>query len=83
MLKEYDPEEPTGAAPSPCINVCTMNPQTGLCDGCLRTIDEIAGWSSANEQEKRTVWGEIRRRERVAESAANCRTQNEQAGTRK
>ena len=49
--------------PSPCINVCQMDPATGLCRGCLRTIDEIVAWGRASEDEKRAVWAEIRRRE--------------------
>jgi predicted Fe-S protein YdhL (DUF1289 family) len=49
--------------PSPCINVCQMVPETGLCQGCMRTIDEIVAWGSASEEYKRAVWAEIRRRE--------------------
>lgn len=49
--------------PSPCINVCRMNAQTGLCEGCFRTIDEIAHWSAASNAEKRAVWEEIRWRQ--------------------
>jgi len=49
--------------PSPCINLCEMDPQTGLCRGCLRTIDEIVAWGSANDAAKRAIWHEIRRRE--------------------
>lgn len=49
--------------PSPCINVCQMEPATGLCRGCLRTIDEIVAWGSASDEVKRAVWAEIRRRE--------------------
>ena len=30
--------------------------QHGLCSGCLRTIDEIAGWSRYSDAEKRAVW---------------------------
>lgn len=41
---------------SPCINVCNMNPHTGLCSGCYRTIDEIAAWSTMSDDEKRAVW---------------------------
>lgn len=41
--------------PSPCIDVCRMNPATGFCDGCLRTIDEIANWSSLDASQKRAV----------------------------
>lgn len=60
---DYDPARDTGKAPSPCINICKMNPQTGLCEGCLRTIDEIAQWSTATEEYKRAVWMEIKRRQ--------------------
>lgn len=49
--------------PSPCISLCEMAPDTGLCRGCLRTIDEIIGWSQASDATKRAVWAEIRRRE--------------------
>jgi len=30
---------------SPCIGICEMG-SNGLCTGCLRTNDEIAGWMS-------------------------------------
>lgn len=60
---DFDPANDNDKAPSPCINVCKMNPQTGLCEGCLRTIDEIAQWSTATEAYKRAVWVEIKRRQ--------------------
>ena len=28
--------------PSPCINVCRMDERTGWCEGCQRTLTEIA-----------------------------------------
>ncbi len=40
---------------SPCIDVCRMNPATGYCEGCARTIDEIASWSSYSPAQKRAV----------------------------
>jgi predicted Fe-S protein YdhL (DUF1289 family) len=49
--------------PSPCINVCQMVPETGLCQGCMRTIDEIVAWGGASDDAKRAIWAEIRRRE--------------------
>lgn len=49
--------------PSPCINICKMVPETGLCQGCMRTIDEIRAWRNASEDDKRAIWAEIRRRE--------------------
>ncbi|HJV76432.1 MAG TPA: DUF1289 domain-containing protein [Noviherbaspirillum sp.] len=59
---DFDPTSDAGNAPSPCISICKMNSRTGLCEGCLRTIDEIAQWSSATEEMKRQMWIEIRRR---------------------
>jgi predicted Fe-S protein YdhL (DUF1289 family) len=47
---------------SPCINVCRMNPDTGLCDGCLRTLDEIAAWSAMSPDQKRAVIAQLPKR---------------------
>lgn len=33
---------------SPCVNICAMDAVSGLCVGCARTLDEIAGWSSGS-----------------------------------
>ncbi len=48
--------------PSPCISVCTMNAASGLCEGCLRTLDEIAAWSGMPDEDKRQVWALIEQR---------------------
>jgi uncharacterized protein len=40
---------------SPCINVCRMHAGTGWCEGCLRTIDEIAAWGAMDDRLKREV----------------------------
>jgi len=45
--------------PSPCISVCTMELSSGLCRGCLRTLDEIAVWSTMGDTDKRAVWARI------------------------
>jgi predicted Fe-S protein YdhL (DUF1289 family) len=50
---------PTNTPASPCINICRMNDASGLCDGCLRTIDEIAAWSTLDDEAKRAVWHAI------------------------
>lgn len=59
---DFEPEGHRGPFPSPCINVCKMNAHSGLCDGCLRSIDEIVGWGSASEARKLAVWREIKAR---------------------
>ena len=45
--------------PSPCVSVCAIDAATGLCTGCLRTIDEIAAWSVLDDDERRAVWARI------------------------
>jgi hypothetical protein len=53
--------------PSPCISVCRMEERTGWCEGCLRTLDEIAAWSLLDNAAKRAVWKLLpKRRETLA-----------------
>lgn len=55
--------EAPGAAPaSPCLGVCRMDPVNGLCLGCRRTLDEIAAWGSATDEEKREILARLRAR---------------------
>lgn len=42
------------AVESPCIGTCTLGPD-GLCVGCFRTADEIAGWLGFNADERRRI----------------------------
>jgi uncharacterized protein len=41
---------------SPCTSVCRMHARTGWCEGCLRTLEEIAVWSRLTDADKRQVW---------------------------
>ena len=50
------------AMPSPCLSVCRMDPASALCEGCLRTLDEIARWSGMSDAAKRVVWQDIGQR---------------------
>ena len=45
--------------PSPCQSVCIMHPDTGWCEGCLRTIGEIADWSRMDNAAKQQVWAQL------------------------
>lgn len=45
--------------PSPCVSVCQMSETSHLCQGCLRTIDEIRLWGNASADFKREVWAKI------------------------
>ena len=47
---------------SPCVEKCEMNPQTNLCEGCLRTIDEIVNWSNYTNNQKNKILKLIEKR---------------------
>ena len=52
--------------PSPCISVCRMDEDSGLCLGCFRTLDEIVVWAGSSDPDKRMVWRLIAQRAGLA-----------------
>ena len=44
---------------SPCIQICQLDPASGLCVGCARTRDEIALWSGLTNQERGLVMAQL------------------------
>ena len=56
--------------PSPCVSVCRMSPLSGLCEGCLRSLEEIAAWSRMGDEGKRLVWRGILARMDAAQPQA-------------
>jgi predicted Fe-S protein YdhL (DUF1289 family) len=54
---------------SPCINVCRMDPASGLCRGCLRTLDEIAGWSAMDHAARAATLAAVAERRARPENA--------------
>lgn len=56
------------AVPSPCISVCRMDESTGLCEGCFRTLDEIALWSQLDDDTRRDVLDAVARRRFLREA---------------
>jgi monothiol glutaredoxin len=57
---------------SPCIKVCVLDAAAGRCTGCLRTLNEIAGWSSMSAEAQ---WAVVRalddRRKTVADDVVS------------
>jgi uncharacterized protein len=49
---------------TPCISVCVLDPKTGLCEGCGRTLDEIARWLRMSEPERKGIMAELAGRRR-------------------
>ncbi len=56
---------------SPCRQICVMDPHSGLCVGCARTLDEIASWSALDDAAKRRILLRIEQR-RASSSASTA-----------
>ena len=52
-----------------------MDPATGWCEGCLRTIDEIIAWGTMADDDKRAVWQLIEQRRVRWQAAAPPRSE--------
>lgn len=52
---------PAAPAPiaTPCVQVCVVDGESGLCLGCLRTLPEIAGWQALAAAERERIMGEL------------------------
>lgn len=43
------------SAPSPCIRICVIHPETRICTGCLRSIEEITAWPILAPADRRAI----------------------------
>lgn len=53
---------PYRAILSPCIGVCVVD-AAGRCEGCLRTLDEIASWSLMGDDDRLRIMDALPERE--------------------
>lgn len=44
---------------SPCVKVCVIHPETRLCVGCKRSIDEIGQWSRMSPEARRLIMSDL------------------------
>lgn len=58
---------PPAAVATPCVQVCVVDGATGLCLGCFRTLQEIAGWRALGEAGRAAVMAELPARRAQAE----------------
>ena len=35
---------------TPCVNICLLDSETGICAGCGRSIEEIARWAALHHE---------------------------------
>ena len=63
--------------PSPCIQVCQIDAASAWCEGCQRSLDEIAAWSALDDAAKRAVWAQLEPRRLAMQRAASDRCANQ------
>lgn len=44
---------------SPCVGVCVIDESTGYCQGCRRTLSEVAAWPSYSLSQRREVMNRL------------------------
>ena len=49
------PRKPPAPVKSPCVLVCAVDDESGLCLGCFRTLPEIARWSRYTDPERAAI----------------------------
>jgi predicted Fe-S protein YdhL (DUF1289 family) len=44
---------------TPCIKVCIVDGESGLCLGCQRTLPEIGAWGRFTDDERAAIMAEL------------------------
>lgn len=47
---------------SPCVSLCRIDPDNGLCEGCGRSPAEIRAWKMADDAERIAILNNAARR---------------------
>jgi predicted Fe-S protein YdhL (DUF1289 family) len=58
------------AIETPCTRICTVDPASGLCLGCGRSLAEIAGWIGFTPDERTRIMTELPQRLAALKSRA-------------
>ena len=67
-----DAPGPPAPIKTPCIQVCVVDGESGLCLGCYRTLQEVAAWARFSEDERARLMAEL--------PARRCRIRPEKLG---
>lgn len=56
---------------SPCVKICVIDAVSGYCEGCGRTMPEIAGWLRLSEPERQSVMRILPERMKALKTQSN------------
>lgn len=51
--------KPPAPIKTPCVKVCVVDGESGLCLGCYRTLHEVAAWTRFSDAERETLMAEL------------------------
>jgi len=53
------PDRPPPPIKTPCVKVCVVDGESGLCMGCYRRLEEVAGWARLDAAERERIMAEL------------------------
>jgi len=59
MTDAPPPPRPPAPIKTPCVKVCVVDGESGLCMGCYRRLTEVAGWTRLTEAERDAIMAEL------------------------
>jgi Predicted Fe-S protein len=51
--------QPPAPIRTPCIKVCVVDGESGLCLGCFRRLNEVATWARLSETDRERIMAEL------------------------
>ena len=54
-----DAAKPPAPVRTPCVQVCVVDGESGLCLGCYRELGEVAGWARLSDDERAAIMAEL------------------------
>lgn len=65
-MTDAAPRRPPAPIKTPCVKVCVVDGESGLCMGCYRQLSEVAGWARLSDAEREAIMAELpSRRSRI------------------
>ena len=53
------PSGPPAPIKTPCVKVCVVDGESGLCLGCFRQLSEVASWARLTDDERAAIMADL------------------------
>lgn len=58
-VAEAMPQATPAPIATPCVRICTLEPMSGICLGCGRTMREIGSWPSLSPENRAAIMASL------------------------